>query len=229
MKVSKTEASPMKLLNELIVNVIVHAYKSPSTISGVLLIGFLLVHGLGNLKVLKGRQSYNAHGYQLHSTPGFAVVELTLAGIFATHILGSSNSYLKFLRRLSRMHHGGLSDLGLRNLLSHRQTKAFGSGLLILGFLIQHIKDFRAKGEDDIPKDKIIVEDNSSKDEKATKTVLVKDIYTIAAKRMKDSRGFLLYTISLLIIAFHLQIAVQPGLTMRIGIPFKYNNYFLFH
>lgn len=56
-------------------------------VSGLMLVGFVVTHLLGNLALFAGEETFNAYSESLTSLPGFIFVELGLAGIFVIHIL----------------------------------------------------------------------------------------------------------------------------------------------
>lgn len=55
-------------------------------ITGVLLIGFLIFHLLGNLNLFQGPEALNQYARDLEALPGSMLGELGLAGLFLLHI-----------------------------------------------------------------------------------------------------------------------------------------------
>lgn len=115
-------------------------------LTGLLLVGFLVEHLHGNLKLYEGREE-DAFREYVEFLQGFGplllIAEIGLALLFLAHI------YLAF--RLT------LENLQARKqryvVRSNRGASSFGSvsmfftGALILGYLIKHLLDFRFDGQ----------------------------------------------------------------------------------
>lgn len=107
--------------------------------AGLLLCGFLVAHLAGNLLLLKGAGPFNHYAEVLESNPLLPAAEIGLAVLFVLHILVSLK--LKYENRQARpdpymmQESKGGRSWGSRTMLV--------SGLLLLAFLIVHIKSFR--------------------------------------------------------------------------------------
>jgi hypothetical protein len=221
----------VELVKGLVLDQVSNLRSNPTTYSGLLLLGFMLTHGVGNLHALQGRKSYNSYAYKLQSVPGFTLVEVALGGLFLGHAAGGGATFLKTLQTAAKTEGGILGAAG-RELLE-RPTTSFLSGAAILGFLVKHIQDFRLGGEsgppEDQPRDKLGPEWRwpHLQHSKEIPEVEVKDIYELAVRRMKRARGLALYAGALYLFWVHVRAALRPAVTMRVGIPLAYNKQFL--
>ncbi len=102
--------------------------------TGLLLLGFLLVHMIGNLKILQGPEALNDYATWLQGHPLLWVFRIGLLGLFGLHIvLAGRLAYESRAARPEgyRVSHRTRSTLFSRNMLA--------TGLLVLGFLIYHL------------------------------------------------------------------------------------------
>jgi len=110
--------------------------------TGLLLIGFLLVHMAGNLLVFVGPEAYNAYSHRLVSNPLIYVAEGVLLALFVGHFATGIRVVLRnraarptpyVLKRWA----GGTSHKSLAS------TTMILSGLLVLVFVPLHIWGFK--------------------------------------------------------------------------------------
>jgi succinate dehydrogenase / fumarate reductase cytochrome b subunit len=106
-------------------------------VTGLLLIGFLITHLIGNLLIYVSPEAYNAYGASLHAIHGFVAVELGLAAVFIIHIWMAISLTLQ--NRAARP--VGYTEKKRESTLSS-QTMIV-SGLIILAFLIVHVNGLR--------------------------------------------------------------------------------------
>lgn len=112
-------------------------------LTGLGLVGFLVSHLLGNLNIFRGEEAINGYADALHEIPGFALIEIGLLLCFLVHIALVFN-----LTRLNRAARGKQYSVKVS-----KQTGTMGralvstymglSGLILLGFIVVHIADFR--------------------------------------------------------------------------------------
>lgn len=118
-------------------------------ITGLLLCGFLVVHLEGNLLLFVSAEKYNAYAHFLHSQEELLMVaETGLFLLFFAHLYlafatawGNSQSRLdQYAMKQSKQPRG--------NLATNPSAWMFGSGAVILGFVILHLIDmkFQARG-----------------------------------------------------------------------------------
>jgi len=115
--------------------------KFSMAVTGLLLIGFLVTHLLGNLTLYADDtgEMFNAYEHALTSNPLLPIAEVGLLVLFVIHIALGIRVTLE--NRESRK-----SDYQIRSTKGAR-TLASGSmiitGVLVLVFLVVHLKDFR--------------------------------------------------------------------------------------
>ncbi len=116
-------------------------------ITGLSLVGFLVVHLAGNLQLFAGEEVFNAYAEKLHSLgPLLKIAEVGLFATFAAHIgLAISTASMNKLARKSayamKETKQGLFVLPAGGASSWMMV----TGLLILAFLVIHIIDMKLK------------------------------------------------------------------------------------
>ncbi len=112
-------------------------------LTGLALVLFLIIHGLGNLNIFGGAESLNGYATKLHSIPGFLVVELGLLGMFVVHILMTIR--LVMANKVARgSGYAVKSSKRSEGKLAYLASKTMPiSGLIVLAFLVIHVLDFR--------------------------------------------------------------------------------------
>ena len=115
-----------------------------TALTGLGLVGFLVMHLLGNLNLYRSEEAMNKYADLLHEIPGFPLIEVGLLLCFLLHIALVFN-----LTRLNRAARG--KDYKVK---ASKQRGTFGralvstymgvSGVVVLIFIIVHIADMRA-------------------------------------------------------------------------------------
>jgi succinate dehydrogenase / fumarate reductase cytochrome b subunit len=116
--------------------------KIAMAVSGVLLIGFVIAHMVGNLKVYQGREAFNhyAEGLRIFGAPFFAqgqvlwLLRIALLAAVGVHILAAFQ--LTIASRAARKHRYKQFDSLAFSYAS--RTMAWG-GVIILAFVIYHL------------------------------------------------------------------------------------------
>lgn len=107
--------------------------------AGLLLCGFLVTHLAGNLFLLVGEEAFNHYAETLEKNPLLIPAEVVLASLFLGHIF--LTLALKLQNRAARpVGYEVSADKGARTLGSKSMA---ATGLLVLAFLIIHIKSFK--------------------------------------------------------------------------------------
>lgn len=119
--------------------------KVSMAITGLALIGFLVVHLAGNFTLYADDtgEAFNAYAHLLESNPLLPIAEIVLLGLFLAHIgMGIRVSLQNREARKSRYH---------QRTTHGKQTFASASmlatGIIIAIFLVVHISDFRIAKE----------------------------------------------------------------------------------
>ncbi len=113
-------------------------------VTGAMLIGFILIHLVGNLFLLTGNPyDFNAYAYKLHSFgPLLYVAEIGLLLVFLGHIVSALGVW--FDKRKARpTRYAVKGNAGGNSRKTFSSTTMIISGLLLLAFLIVHIITFR--------------------------------------------------------------------------------------
>lgn len=126
-------------------------------LTGLGLIGFLVMHMAGNLFIYKdGGKGINEYAEGLHNIPGFAFLEIGLLAMFVGHIALTIR-----LVMANREAKGGKYAVsatkrkeGIAGLLASK-TMAL-SGVTLLVFLVVHIMDFRLKRDSGMELDELM-------------------------------------------------------------------------
>ena len=115
--------------------------KAWMAVSGLLLVGFLVTHLLGNLLYFAGDEgtTFNAYAETLSSNPLLPVVELLLATLFLAHIalgirVSMENRGARDVPYHAHANHGGRTT-GSRSMVI--------TGVVVLIFIVIHLLDFR--------------------------------------------------------------------------------------
>lgn len=111
-------------------------------LTGLLLIGFLVVHMTGNLLALAGPDAYNHYSHALISNPLIYLAEAGLAALFVAHFVSGirvvlRNRAARPVAYQSKEWARGTSHKGVAS------TTMIASGLLVLLFVPLHIRAFK--------------------------------------------------------------------------------------
>ncbi len=109
-------------------------------LTGLLLIGFVVIHLSGNFLLYIGFENYNAYAQSIHSTKLLYVAEAILYTLFLAHIILAIQTSRenrkarpeKYALRRSKQDQGPWTPSAVM----------FVSGAILLGFLILHLSDF---------------------------------------------------------------------------------------
>lgn len=110
-------------------------------LSGIIWVGFLLGHMIGNLFMFIGPDSYNAYGHAITSGMFIYIVEAVLVGTLLVHV--GLAIRLTIANRCARMgqSYSGTQNVGKTGSIASR-TMAI-HGLFILAFIILHLIGFK--------------------------------------------------------------------------------------
>ena len=156
--------------------------------SGLLLVGFLVVHLAGNLLIFKGQDgsAFDSYASTLESSPLLPLAEIGLGLLFTVHVATALR--VSFRNREARSQgYAVRADLG-------RKTLASGSmlvtGLVVLVFLAVHLYDFRIG--------KLLVEPQPS-------------LAGLVRKRLATPLGACIYLVGVAALSLHLRHAFRSA------------------
>lgn len=119
-------------------------------LTGLLLCGFLVAHLAGNLKLFAGAKAFNEYAHFLHSLELLPVAEAGLLLLFLAHI------YLAFVTAAGNTT-ARTNDYSMKQSKQSRRLLAFstsnwmfGSGAVVLGFIVLHLIDIKFAMRPDI-------------------------------------------------------------------------------
>jgi succinate dehydrogenase / fumarate reductase, cytochrome b subunit len=111
-------------------------------VTGLALVGFLVMHLAGNLLIFAGPDLFNQYSHALINNPLIIPVELGLLAIFLAHIYKAGRMWLD--NRRARP-----VGYAARQWAGHTSRKSVGSstmiytGLVIVGFVVLHLRTFK--------------------------------------------------------------------------------------
>lgn len=106
-------------------------------VTGLMLIGFIVVHMVGNLQIFMGKAAFDAYAENLHKVPGFPVIELGLLAIFVVHIATAISLVLDNRKARPVQYEQRVEQV------TWASRMMAASGILVLFFLVVHMKTLR--------------------------------------------------------------------------------------
>lgn len=156
--------------------------------TGLLLVGFLVVHVSGNLLLYADRDGAAFDGYSssLEGNPLLPVAEIALAALFVAHIALAIRVSLEN-RESRKERYAVRASMGNRTFAS---ASMFVTGLVILAFLVVHLLDFRLG--------KLFQEDGVS-------------LFAMVQRRLGSPLGAAIYLIAAAAVGVHLRHAFRSA------------------
>ncbi|MEW6280062.1 MAG: succinate dehydrogenase cytochrome b subunit [Candidatus Eremiobacterota bacterium] len=171
--------------------------------TGLVLVGFVIVHLIGNFTLLFGQQAFNDYAHFLEELGHGMVVpvaDCVLLLVVLSHVVtGIRVAWLdKNAARPSRYLRSGNAGGPSRKSLSSQWM--IGSGLLLLVFLVVHLLNFKyaVAGVGKGPIDEIWVGDPR------VDAYRVRDLYTLVVKTFHDPLWLAFYEICMVMLGMHL-------------------------
>jgi succinate dehydrogenase / fumarate reductase, cytochrome b subunit len=119
-------------------------------ITGVALVGYLLIHIAGNMMVFFGPAAFNNYAYTLEGNPLLPIIELGLLLVFLIHIFKTVRMFLAN-QALRPVRYAQKKYAGRPSRKTFASSTMIVSGLWLLAFLIVHVKTFRFGVEQEWP------------------------------------------------------------------------------
>jgi succinate dehydrogenase / fumarate reductase, cytochrome b subunit len=111
-------------------------------LTGLALVGFLIVHLAGNLLLLAGPEAFNSYSHKLISNPLIYPAEAGLAGLFVVHIWKAIANFRRN-RSARPARYAVKRPAGHTSRKTVSSTTMIVSGTTILVFLVLHLKTFK--------------------------------------------------------------------------------------
>ena len=111
-------------------------------VTGLMLVAYMVLHVVGNVLILLGREIFNDYSHWLISNPLILPIELGLLAVFIVHIY-------KTLRMWQHNRAARPVPYQKKELAGHTSRKSLASstmiasGLLVLAFVVVHVKQFK--------------------------------------------------------------------------------------
>ena len=156
-------------------------------LTGLLLIGFLVVHMTGNLLVFVGPETYNAYSHHLTSNPLIYVAELGLIALFVFHFATGIRVVLRNRAARGAVGYARKEWAGPPSHKSWASTTMIFSGLLVLVFVPLHIATFKYGAQ------------YASATEPG-----VRDLYRLVVEDFQSPLLVAWYVVAMVVIGFHL-------------------------
>lgn len=158
--------------------------------SAVFLILFVVVHLLGNLRILQGEAEFVSVGrFYASLGPALSMIELYLGAAFVAHVL--AGLYLTWQTRGKLALRGG-SPLGVLD-----RAKLFFSGVVLMAFLYVHLLHFRFR-------------DGVSLQARDPETM-----YRDVLATLKPVEQAVFYAVAVALLGVHLYVGRNPGARLR--------------
>lgn len=162
-------------------------------ITGVGLVVYLVLHLAGNLLVFLGPDTFNGYSHFLLSSPLIIPIEIGLAAIFVLHIFKTVKMYVD--NRRARP-----AGYEVKRMAGHTSRKTFASttmiwtGLLTLGFVVIHLKQFKFGAHYEVGE------------------TGVRDLYRLEVELFENPATVAFYAVVMLLIGFHLRHGISSSL-----------------
>ena len=181
-------------------------------LTGLLLIGFLLVHLSGNFLLFDcfgGQDEFNAYSHRLANHPLLIPAEITLLVLLITHIISAIR--LSILSKRSRPKPYAIRrSLGNSSLASRTMLQ---TGSLIFIFLLFHLLTFKWGEEIHVQggKDPSPMVTETASHSVQRNHAPIRDLYRTVVTNFAKPWYSLLYIISMMILGFHLSHALHSA------------------
>jgi succinate dehydrogenase / fumarate reductase cytochrome b subunit len=110
--------------------------------TGLLLFAYLILHLAGNALILAGPEVFNAYAHRLISNPLIVPLEIGLALVFAVHIYKAARMFAA--NRAARpVPYEKKANAGHTSRKSVSSSTMIASGLIVLAFVLLHVKQFK--------------------------------------------------------------------------------------
>jgi succinate dehydrogenase / fumarate reductase, cytochrome b subunit len=111
-------------------------------VTGLLLVGYMVLHVAGNAMILLGRDTFNEYSHRLISNPLIVPIEIGLLIVFLVHIyktvrMWRDNQAARPVRYQKKELAGHTSRKSLAS------STMIASGLIVLAFVVVHVKQFK--------------------------------------------------------------------------------------
>ncbi len=168
--------------------------KQVMAVAGLAWCGFVLGHMLGNLLYIVGPDAYNGYGHMITSGAAYYAIEAGLLLTLAVHVIFGIKVSID--NRRARPVGYAVSPKGEKGGVNPASKSLALSGLLILVFIVMHLKEFRF-GE-------YFPYDLKGKE--------VRDLHRLMTEEFLKVKDTAIYSFMMIVVGAHLQHALWSGL-----------------
>ena len=111
-------------------------------VTGLALFAYLILHLIGNALIFAGPDTFNAYSHALVSNPLILPIEAGLAAIFLLHVYKAATNYIAN-KRARPVGYEKKKYAGRTSRKSIASSTMIWSGVLVLLFVVVHVKQFR--------------------------------------------------------------------------------------
>lgn len=168
-------------------------------VTGLLLVGFVIAHLLGNLVVFAGDdgEAFNAYGHFLHGLgPAFYAIEVALLGVILLHAYLGVQIWLG-KRRARPVDYKKYQSVGGASKQTLSSRSMIVTGVVLLVFLVIHVWSFRFGA---------FYETSLSTGE------AVRDLYRLVVEKFQSPLYAFGYVIVMILLGFHLRHGIWSAL-----------------
>jgi succinate dehydrogenase / fumarate reductase cytochrome b subunit len=169
-------------------------------LTGLMLLGYLVLHIAGNLLIFFGPQVFNSYSHALLSNPLLIPIEIGLLLIFLLHIGYTVTLYVTNRRARPVLYHRKAYAARPPSRKSFASSTMIFSGLWLLVFVIIHVKGFKYGTGHSMPGSE------------------VRDLYRLELEIFSHPSTVAFYVLSMLMVGSHLWHGIVSGL-QSLGAP----------
>ena len=111
-------------------------------VTGLMLVAYMVLHVVGNVLILFGRDIFNEYSHRLISNPLIVPIEIGLLAVFVVHIYKTVRMW-RHNRAARPVRYQKKELAGHTSRKSLASSTMIASGLLLLAFVVVHVKQFK--------------------------------------------------------------------------------------
>lgn len=162
-------------------------------ITGILLVLYLILHLAGNALIFAGPDIFNEYAHRLISNPFIVPIEIALFLVFAVHIFKAVRNYLanSAARPAGYQKKAYAGHTSRKSLAS---STMIGSGLIVLVFLVVHVRQFKFGSYYQTVAD-----------------ATVRDLYRTEIETFQQPVWVIFYVLCMVLVGLHLRHGIASG------------------
>ena len=162
-------------------------------ITGLLLFVYMLLHLAGNVLIFAGRETFNEYSHKLISNPLIIPIEIGLLLVFLLHIYKAVRM-LAANRAARPVGYQKKANAGHTSRKSFASSTMIGSGLILLLFVVVHVKQFKFGSFYE-----------------TVSAAPIRDLYRTEIEVFRNPFWVIFYVIATLVVGLHLRHGIASG------------------